>query len=250
MDQAIARSTEADIDLSVVLPCYLEAENLPFLLPQIKAMAATLSPNYEILIVDTQQPKDDTPAICAAEAVRYIGRRGGDSYGDAIRTIIEEARGTYILCMDADGSHSPEYFPAMWGKRDTYDIVIGSRYAPGGHTENPAVLILMSYVLNLTFRVAFSIRAKDVTNSFRLYRRNVLTSLKLESNDFDILEEILIKATVRKQPATIGEVPVTFGRRKAGESKRKLMKFVFGYMSTLKTLLGFARSAKREMEIR
>lgn len=248
MDEVIAKPLERAPDLSVVLPCYLEAENLRFLLPQIKDMAGTLTPNFEVLIVDTQQPKDDTPAICASEGVRYIGRRGGDSYGDAIRTIIEEARGAFVLCMDADGSHSPEYFPSMWAKRDTYDIVIGSRYAPGGHTENPAVLILMSYVLNMTFRVAFSIRAKDVTNSFRLYRRSVLTSLKLESNDFDILEEILIKTTVRKQPATIGEVPVTFGRRKAGESKRKLMKFMFGYMSTLNKLLGFARSARREME--
>jgi dolichol-phosphate mannosyltransferase len=249
-DHATASSPEPIPDLSVVLPCYLEADNLRFLLPQIKAMAATLTPNYEVLIVDTQKPKDDTPAICAAEGVRYIGRRGGDSYGDAIRTIIEEARGAFLLCMDADGSHSPDYFPAMWEKRNTYDIVIGSRYAPGGHTENPAVLILMSYVLNLTFRLAFSIQAKDVTNSFRLYRRNVLTSLKLQSNDFDILEEILIKATVRKQPATIGEIPVTFGRRKAGESKRKLMKFAFGYVSTLNKLLGFARSAKQEMETR
>lgn len=248
MDEVLGRPPERDPELSVVLPCYLEADNLRFLLPKIKAVAATLTPDYEVLIVDTQQPKDDTPDICAAEGVRYIGRRGGDSYGDAIRTIIQEARGPFILCMDADGSHSPEYFPSMWAKRDEYDIVIGSRYAPGGHTENPAVLILMSYVLNLTFRIAFSIRAKDVTNSFRLYRRNVLTPLKLESNDFDILEEILIKATVCKHPATIGEVPVTFGRRKAGESKRNLVKFMFGYMTTLNKLLGFARSARREME--
>jgi dolichol-phosphate mannosyltransferase len=104
----------------------------------------------------------------------------------------------------------------------------------------------MSYLVNLTFRVAFSIRAKDVTNSFRLYRRDILTPLTLESNDFDILEEILIKATLRKPPARIGEVPVTFNRRKAGESKRKLAQFAFGYLKTLKRLRSFAKSAKQE----
>jgi dolichol-phosphate mannosyltransferase len=148
--------------------------------------------------------------------------------------------------MDADGSHSPIYFASMWAQRERYDIVIGSRYAPGGHTENPAILIIMSYVLNLTFRIAFSIRAKDVTNSFRLYRRGILTSLRLESNDFDILEELLIKVTLRRPPVKIGEVPVTFGRRKAGESKRKLVKFAFGYLKTLKRLRSFAAAARLE----
>ena len=69
----------------------------------------------------------------------------------------------------------------------------------GGQTENPAILIWMSYAVNLTFRIVFRIRAKDVTNSFRLYRAGVLRPLRLESGDFDILEEILIKA-IRGNP--------------------------------------------------
>jgi len=233
-------------DLTITLSAYREAENLSVMLPLIKAAAARLTPNFEILVIDTEQPMDNTASICAANGVRHVHRTGGNSYGDATRTGIAEAHGTYILNMDADGSHSPDYFPAMWAERERFDITIGSRYAPGGHTDNPAVLIWMSYVVNLTFRVAFSIRAKDVTNSFRLYRRDILTPLKLESNDFDILEEILIKTVLRRPPATIGEVPVTFNRRKAGESKRKLIPFAFGYLKTLKRLRSFAKAAKRE----
>lgn len=240
-------SAAAGPALSVVLPAYREAENLTFLLPQIRAAVAGLTPDYEILIVDTEQPIDNTAEVCAANGVRHVFRRGGNTYGDAVRTIIAEARGEYILCMDADGSHSPQYFAPMWAERQHFDITIGSRYAPGGHTENPAVLIWMSYVVNLTFRVAFSIKAKDVTNSFRLYRHAVLTPLTLESNDFDILEEILIKASVQQPGLRIGEVPVTFARRKAGESKRKLVQFAFGYFSTLRRLRSFARSARKEM---
>lgn len=241
-----AALTSSPVDLTVSIAAYREAENLKVMLPAIKAAAAALSPACEVLVIDTEEPMDDTEAICAANGVRHVRRSGGNSYGDATRTAIRAARGTFLLNMDADGSHSPEYFAPMWAQRERYDIVIGSRYAPGGHTENPAVLIWMSYVLNLTFRVAFKIRAKDVTNSFRLYRRQILTPLRLESSDFDILEEILIKVTVHQPPARIGEVPVTFARRKAGESKRKLVPFMFGYMKTLKRLRSYANAARRE----
>ena len=237
------------VDLTISIAAYREAENLVVMLPLIKAAAAALTPNYEVLIVDTEQPMDDTAAICENNGVRHVFRRGGNSYGDALRTIIAEARGAFILNMDADGSHSPDYFAPMWAERERFDIVIGSRYAKGGHTENPAVLIFMSYVLNLTFRIAFSIRAKDVTNSFRLYRRSILLPpLRLESDDFDILEELLIKVTLHQPPATIGEVPVTFSRRKAGESKRKLAQFALGYLKTLKRMRSFANEARAQQK--
>lgn len=234
------------IDLSITIAAYREAENLAAMLPTIKAAAEALTARHEILIVDTQEPMDDTAAICASNGVRHINRVGGNSYGDAVRTLIAQARGEFILNMDADGSHSPAYLASIWAERDRYDITIGSRYAPGGHTDNPIVLIWMSYIVNLTFRVAFSINAKDVTNSFRLYRKQVVAPMHLESDDFDILEEILIKASLQDPPARIGEVPVTFERRKAGESKRKLVQFAFGYLKTLRRLRSYASSAKRE----
>jgi dolichol-phosphate mannosyltransferase len=236
------------VELTVFIPAYREAENLALILPEIKAFAGALTPKYEVLIVDTETAIDNTREVCEAHGVRHVHRTGGNQYGDAIRTGIAEARGSSLLCMDADGSHSGSYFASMWAEREKFDIVIGSRYAPGGHTENPAVLIWMSYVVNLTFRVVFSIRAKDVTNSFRLYRRAILTSMKLESNDFDILEEILIKAVTHRPPATIAEVPVTFARRKAGQSKRKLVQFAVGYLKTLRTLRKFQADARREMQ--
>jgi dolichol-phosphate mannosyltransferase len=236
------------LELSVVIPAYLEEESLRSLLPLVKQSAAALTLSFEVLIVDTQQPMDDTAAVCALNGVRHIVRSGGNHYGDAIRTAIAEARGKHILCMDADGSHNPIYFASMWDKRDVWDIVIGSRYVAGGHTENPAILIAMSYVVNLIFRLAFDLSAKDVTNSFRLYNAAILKPLRLESNDFDILEELLIKAVTHRPPARIGEVPVTFEGRKAGESKRKLVQFAFGYFTTLRKLRKFQQDAQRELQ--
>jgi len=246
--EALASSlaSSVPVTLSICIPAYREAETLAMILPSIREAAAALTPDFEILIVDTQEPMDNTAEVCALNGTLYVRRAGGNSFGDAVRTIIREARGKYMLCMDADGSHSASYFPAMWAEREKNEITIGSRYVAGGHTENPVVLVFMSYLLNLTFRVAFSIRAKDVTNSFRLYHRDILTPLRLESNDFDILEELLIKVSIRNPGLRIGEVPVTFGRRKAGESKRKLVQFVFGYLKTLKRLRAFAATARKE----
>jgi dolichol-phosphate mannosyltransferase len=243
-----SESSSERLDLSIVIPAYLEGENLPYLLPLIKQAAADLTPRFEVLIVDTEEDMDNTRAACEAEGVRHVNRTGGNSYGDAVRTGIALARGEYLLSMDADGSHGPEYYASMWARREASDIVIGSRYVAGGQTENPAILIWMSYVLNLTFRWAFRIRAKDITTSFRLYRRSILTPLRLESNDFDILEELLIKAVTRKPPARIVEVPVIFKRRKAGESKRKLVQFAFGYLKTLQKLRKFQKDARQEMQ--
>ncbi len=231
-----------------MIPAYREADSLRELLPKIVEAVAKLTPSFEILIVDTQERMDDTAEVCAAAGARHVNRSGGNQYGDAIRTGIEAARGKYLLCMDADGSHNPSYFASMWAKRLEWEIVIGSRYADGGHTENPAVLIWMSYVVNLTFRVAFKLTARDVTNSFRLYRTEILKGMRLESNNFDILEEILIRCVTHRPPARVGEVPVTFERRKAGESKRKLVAFAFGYLDTLKKLRKFQKDALREME--
>jgi dolichol-phosphate mannosyltransferase len=236
------------VELTVMLPAYLEAATLRDLLPTIKAAASALTPRFEVLILDTQTAMDNTEEVCTLNGVRHVRRSGGNQYGDAIRSGIAEARGTHLLCMDADGSHSASYFASMWAQRENFDIVIGSRYVAGGHTENPRILIWMSYAVNVTFRVVFNIHAKDVTNSFRLYRTAVLKSMRLQSNDFDILEEILIKAVTHRPPARVCEVPVTFGRRKAGESKRKLLQFAFGYLTTLRKLREFQKAARLEME--
>jgi dolichol-phosphate mannosyltransferase len=240
-------SDGAQLELTIMIPAYREAESLRTMLPRIVRAAGELTTSFEVMVVDTQQPMDDTAAVCAAYGVQHMPRRGGNQYGDAIRTGIAEARSTYLLCMDADGSHNPTSFALLWAQRQAWDIVIGSRYAPGGHTENPAVLIAMSYAVNLVFRVAFKLTARDVTNSFRLYRTAILKPLALQSNDFDILEEILIRCVTHRPPARVGEVPVTFERRKAGESKRKLLQFAFGYVSTLRKLRKFQKDAQREM---
>jgi dolichol-phosphate mannosyltransferase len=69
---------------------------------------------------------DDTAEVCAIHGVRHVRRSGGNQYGDAIRTGIAQARGTHLLCMDADGSHNASDFASMWIERERFDLLSAS----------------------------------------------------------------------------------------------------------------------------
>jgi dolichol-phosphate mannosyltransferase len=209
------------------------------LLPKLVPAVAALSPNCEVIVADSMTPLDDTADVCVAHGVRCVPRRGGNTYGDAVRSGIESSSGRYVLLMDSDGSHNPIELIKLWTRREQADIVIGSRYVRGGNTENPAVLILMSRVLNLAYQFAFRLPVADVSNSLRLYRGEQLRSLHLVSSNFDIVEEILIRLVAGKTHSTVAEVPVTFEQRKAGESKRHLPSFVLSYFSSMAKMRAF-----------
>jgi len=234
-----------EIELSIVLPAYEEAESLEQVLPILQQVTAGLARSHEILVVDTLQPRDDTPNVCSRLGVSYLPRRGGDLYGDAVRTGFQSARGRFVVMMDGDGSHNPRTLPTLWEHRDAYDLVIASRYVRGGQTENPAVLILMSQMVNIIFRVVLGLKCYDVSNSFRLYRGADVRALNLECNHFDIVEEILVKLAALRSEFRIKEVPFTFEKRKAGKTKRQLLTFILGYVGTLLRLLRLQARAKR-----
>jgi len=239
--------------LTVAIPCYKEAENLSFLIPKIKQALDDAGLLAELILMDTQEPTDNTPEICRkyeeesdSLVIRYLNREGGNNYGDAIRSIIKNAKGEQIVIMDADGSHSPDDIVRLYNARTDgdYDIVIGSRYIKGGKTDNPFILILMSYVLNVTYRVFFRLNVSDVSDSFRCYKTDLIKDLDLKCDNFDIVEELLIVSNVKKH-LKIKEIPITFSKRKYGESKRALVKFIFSYIKTMSTLKRIQKEAKR-----
>lgn len=220
-------------ELSIVLPAYEEAENLRTLLPALKDSARRATPHFEILVVDSMEPRDAAPQICAEVGVRYVARRGGDCYGHAVRTGIGASLGKRVLLMDADGSHAPGILSRLWEKREVADIVIASRYISGGRTENPAILIFMSLMVNVVFRLVLGLPCRDVSNSFRLYRGDDLRALRLGCDNFDIVEEILVILSCEHPGYRICEVPATFEERKSGRTKRKLVVFMLGYLAVL-----------------
>jgi dolichol-phosphate mannosyltransferase len=220
-------------DISVVIPAYCEEENLAHLLPRLIQTIKLTKLTYEVLVVDTIKPLDKTEALCRRYKIKYLKRKGDNSYGSAIRIGIDEAHGQYILFMDADGSHTPEFIPKLLKFRHEYEIVVASRYVGNGKTENSLSLILMSRILNWTYAYVLSIPCKDVSNSFKIYRTIDIKPLKLKANNFDIVEEIIYKVCQNQPNISIKEVPFSFKKRMYGSTKRNLFIFVLTFIFTM-----------------
>tara|TARA_B100001175_G_C19477398_1_gene625121 strand:+ start:727 stop:1431 length:705 start_codon:yes stop_codon:yes gene_type:complete len=219
--------------ISVVIPAYCEEENLVHLLPRIIQTIKLTKLTYEVLVVDTIHPLDKTENLCRKYKIKYLNRKGDDSYGSAIKTGIKEANGQFILFMDADGSHTPEFIPKLLKFRHKYEIVVASRYVGNEKTENSLSLIIMSRVLNWTYAYVLSIPCKDVSNSFKIYRAIDLKHLKLRAKNFDIVEELIYKVCKNQPKTKIKEVPFSFKKRMYGKTKRNLFLFVLTFIYTM-----------------
>lgn len=229
---SISLIKSSNLDLSIVIPSYAEADNLKLLIPQLKSVVKNMGVNAELVIVDTMNPIDDTPTVCRRYKVRYIKRKGNNTYGAGIITGISATKGKYVVIMDADGSHSPDFIENMWSIKDGYDLIIASRYIKGGHTDNNLLQVLLSKLVNLVYSRILKIPIADVSNSFRLYHGEIIRSLNLSSKHFDIQEEILVKM-LWEQRQKVKELPYRFKRRMHGKSKRILLFFVFHYFRSL-----------------
>ncbi|MFA5770867.1 MAG: glycosyltransferase [Patescibacteria group bacterium] len=228
------------IILSIIIPAYQEEENLRIILPRLYLAAQKLMVAFEIIVVDTQQSMDKTFNVCEENGVKYINREVGNNYGDAVVTGIKHAQGQYVIFMDADGSHTPEFVSELFAQHDNYDVVIASRYVTGGKTENNKILILMSLLLNIVYSVVLNLKCKDVSNSFKLYHTSQLKKLKLNCKNFDIVEEIFLKLKRNKPDLKILEIPYCFKKRLYGKTKRNLFIFIVSYLYTI-TKLRFSK---------
>ena len=223
------------VELTIFVPAYKEAQNLAALLPRIVAAVSVLESSYEIIVVDTVRPMDDTRAVCSRVQgnIIYANTDYADSYCNAVRTGIRLARGKYFIALDADGSHDPEFIRQLYFNKEGADVVIASRYVDGGGTQNSKIEILMSKFVNIIYAMVLNLDCKDVSNSFKLYKTQELKALKLKSKNFDIIEEILFKLKKNKKYLVIKELAFTFKTRIYGQTKRKLVLFALTYLFTL-----------------
>ena len=235
------------MDLSVVIPALREADNLGKLLPKLHQVLSGLEINrtstapsaapvgsqpkiaYEIIVVDNHSP-DSTAEVCAAQGAALV-QQTAPGYGGALWAGFERAGGEYILTMDADLSHVPDFVPAMWEHRADAELVIASRYVKGGGAEMPWYRYVLSIILNVVYTKALALPIHDISSGFRLYRASVLPGLGLSSTDFDALEEILIKCYATG--CRIMEIPFRYVPRDEGKSKVKLLQFGMSYLRTL-----------------
>lgn len=229
--------------ISTVLLAYKEAENLKVLLPQIREQLEKLGEEYEMIVVDTAQPLDNTEEICEQNGARYINQKY-PNFGGAFRTGIEAASMDKFLILDSDGSHDTKHIPDLYNTFMTgADVAIGSRYVKGGRTDDAKSSIVMSKILNTTFRIALGIKAKDISTDYRLYDTAQLKRVELSCKNYDILQEVLLKLKLNNKSLVIKETPISFNKRMFGESKRRLIPFILGYIKTLFRLVGMRIAA-------
>ena len=210
----------------VIIPTYNERENLERLIQQLLNQPVDLG----VIVVDDNSPDGtgeiaDQMADAHPDRVLVRHRQGklglGTAYIAGFHKAIE-AEADLIITMDADFSHPPERIPAMVEKaRSGYDVVIGSRYVPGGATvECTLPRKILSWGANAFARTLLGLQAHDTTAGFRCYHRKVLMSISLDdifSDGYSFLIEMLYK--VQRKGWQVGEVPIVFHNRQQGVSK-------------------------------
>src|SRR5512136_2965773 len=209
----------------VIVPTYNERDNIDILLDELIDLPVNLS----VINVDDHSP-DGTGDASDAWAARYpervfvVHRAGKLGLGTAYIAGFKRAFELgfeRIMTMDADFSHHPRYIPAMLDLSREYDLVIGSRYVPGGGTLNCTwKRRTLSQGANTFAKVMLGLKAKDCTAGFRCYRREVLEAIELDrilSNGYSFLIEMIYY--VQRRGFAIGEVPIIFEDRRRGTSK-------------------------------
>ncbi|MEW4569374.1 polyprenol monophosphomannose synthase [Tautonia sp. JC769] len=212
--------------LVVSLATYNEAENLVPLVRAIRKYA----PHAAILIIDDNSP-DGTGRVAdelceQLPDVHVLHRTGKLGLGTAILEAMRFAiRGDYdqLLNLDADFSHPPRFIPDLLAGMDRHDVMIGSRYVPGGGVESSLFNTkrkLMSWAINTYARLLLGLTSRDNSGSYRCYRVSKLAEMDLDrvrSRGYSFMEEILYWC--RLVGCTVGETPIIFEDRRAGKSK-------------------------------
>jgi dolichol-phosphate mannosyltransferase len=218
----------SDLDLSVIIPAINEQENLSFLLPELKKVLERISITYEIIVVDETAGTETKQIVIRNSCIILCPDCRG--YGAALKAGFGEAKGNYILTMDADLSHSPKFVTALWEARNKAEIIIASRYIDHGKAIMPLSRLILSRVLNQVFSRGLDLHVKDMSSGFRLYKASTLMRQDYKGNDFNFLQEVLVDALI--DGFTVIEIPFTYQPREHGSSHARVFKFGLKYLQT------------------
>src|SRR5581483_1209628 len=211
----------------IVVPTYNEAENIPLLTEQVTAAV----PQAALMLMDDNSP-DGTADIAEKlfasrpefghhRVVRRTGPRGlGRAYRDGFQRALE-AGYDRILQMDADLSHDPVYLPALLEASEHADLVIGSRYCPGGGVRNwPLRRLWLSRFAVWYVQHVAALPIADATAGFRCWTRRALEAVELETlNSEGYSFQVEMGHRAHRAGMRIAEVPIIFTARQFGRSK-------------------------------
>lgn len=214
------------MNTTIVIPTYNEAESI---LGTIEEIFRHAPDDVRLLVVDDQSP-DKTAAIVmntfgthprVSVLVRHDPRSFAQSYIDGFRTALADPATEAVFEMDADMSHHPRYLPALLDALREHDIVIGSRYVPGGDISNFSWhRRLISRAANTYARTVTRLPFRDITAGFVGYRRPILEAIPFDAIQSDGYGfQIEMKHYAHQAGARFKEIPIVFRDRYNGYSK-------------------------------
>ena len=208
----------------VIIPTYNEAENLPLIVQRVR----TAVPTVDILIADDNSPDgtgDIADELAANDsAINVMHRQGKEGLGAAYLAGFAWAIDNgydAVVEMDADVSHQPEQLPRLLKALEDADLVLGSRWVPGGAVQNwPKSREFLSRGGSTYTRLARGIDVHDATGGYRAFRTSALKALNLEQvESAGYCFQIDLAWRALRAGLNIREVPITFVEREIGESK-------------------------------
>ncbi len=219
------------INLSVFFPCYNEEKNIRRLLEKTIQFLPTIANDYEIIVVDDGS-QDSTSEVVRNFSqnhshVKVIRHETNKGYGAALRTGFENCEKDYIFFTDGDNQFDIAEMTKLLPYIRDYDIVAGFRI----RRSDNFIRKINEFCFNRLVRIFFGLKIKDLNCAFKIYKKEVIKSLKLRSNWGFINSELLIRA--KEKGYTIKEVGVTHYPRQWGAQTGASLRVVFGSLREL-----------------
>lgn len=240
------------VEISIVTPAHNEAGNIEKFTTRILQTIASNKLDAEIILInDVSQDKTGQIMDRLADkysVIRVVHRQRDNGPGNAERAGFAVARGKWIVTLDSDLSHRPEEIPEFIRKtKQGFDMVIGSRFIPGGDMDGPAFRLFLSRTCAVIAKVITGYPLHDASSGFRIMKATALKALNLYSPWFEIHTEIPIKFFLHGYK--VGEIPIRYERRGEGQSKLTIFQSVPRYVGImikerLKHTLGLGEYSK------
>ena len=211
-------------DLTIVLPTINEAGNVG---PLIRSLIETLG-ETAVVVIDGGS-KDDSVQEARTAGATVVENTNG--YAAALLNGLHEARTTWALVMDADGSHTAEDALKLWQARDDADLVVGSRLVKGGGSAGGPFRRFLSRTLAGLFAAFARMPARAVSSGFRLYRRELFLDAPLTAKFFEVQPTLLAHA--KRKGARVKEIGIYYHPRGAGRSKNRIFRYGIAFLGAL-----------------
>lgn len=238
------------IDISIVIPCYNEEESLPHLLKLLNDFNSKAKFSFELIFVDDGS-KDKTNELLRSlfknfTFVKIIKNESNLNLGGAVRRGIENSNGIYTAVIDADGSYDPLKLIDMYqlALKEGFDVVSASAHHPlAGFAQNtPWWRVFLSKSVQSLYNFVLGTNFCSYTSIFRLYKTELLKKIKINSNTFMAMAEILSKLVLLG--AKVIDFPAKSSYRIHGVSKARIFQTIWAHIKYLIFLL-FNKSRMR-----